>query len=476
MNLLNNAKWNALSQLIKIGVQLVNIVFLAKIIPPSEYGLMAMALVIVNLGTLLRDLGTSSAVIREKNLTNELVNTVFWLNVLMGVSLAIIICSLSTVIANLFHQEQLSLILITISVIFPLSSCATAHLAMLQRESRFKAISYAEIFSSLVSVIVAIVAALKGFGVYSLVFQSITMNLISAVLFWKLSNWRPLTNQFINISELKRIFNFTMNLSFFNIINYFSRNADSFLIGRYMSAAILGAYNLAYRIMLFPLQSLTFVATRSLYPILSHYQNENGKVSSIYLNCVFVVLIISAPLMSGIAIISEPFVYWIFGPQWHITADVLKWLAPTSILQSVLSTTGSVFMAKGRTDILFRLGIYGTVLQVSGFLIGVQYDIDTFVKIYFIANILNFFPVMICVLKILDSSLKDFFIKIYPVIFSVIIMIAVVLLVKRSLSYHFLHDSSTVIFYSTIGFFSYIIPLFVISSDFRNFILNKIKK
>lgn len=471
MNLLNNAKWNALSQLFKIGVQLINIVFLAKIIPPAEYGLMAMALVIVNLGNLLRDLGTSSAVIREKVLSNELINTVFWLNVFMGVGLAIVVCICSPLIAMLFHQEKLVWILISISLVFPLSSCANAHLSLLQRESKFKPISFIEISSSSISVIVAIVTALNGFGVYSLVLQSITMNLLSAIMFWRLSEWRPLTNEFIKMVEIRKILKFTMNLSFFNIINFFARNADSFIIGRYMSAAILGAYNLAYRIMLFPLQSLTFVATRSLYPILSHYQNDNAKISKVYLNCIFIVLCLSAPLMSGIAVISEPFVYWIFGQQWYVTADVLKWLAPTSIIQSVLSTTGSVFMAKGRTDVLLKLGVYGTILQVTGFIIGAQYDIDMFVKIYFIANILNFFPVMFYVLKILDTNLNVFFIKIYPIFISVLIMIFSIYIIKSSSNLSIHSNSLIVIFYSTVGFFVYIFSLTILSSEFRSFIL-----
>ena len=166
------------------------------------------------------------------------------------------------------------------------------------------------------------------------------------------------------------------------------------MIGKFMNATILGSYNLAYRIMLFPLQSLTFVAARSLYPILSKSQDDNLQISKIYINCVFFILLITAPLMSGLAFYSKPFVSIVFGEQWHITGDILKWLAPTAIIQSVLSTSGSVFMAKGRTDVLLKLGIIGAFLQVSSFLIGVHYDISTFAMCYMIANILNFFPVM----------------------------------------------------------------------------------
>lgn len=322
MNLLSNAKWNAFSQFFKICVQLVNVIYLAKIIPPSEYGLMAMALVIINLGMLLRDLGTSSAIIRQKELTNDLINTVFWVNVLMGCIFAILVILASPVISEIYKQPRLTEVLISMSIVFPLSSSASAYLALLQRESKFKVISFIEIFSSTVSVILALITAKMGFGVYSLVIQAVSLNLISAIQFWVCSKWHPSFSKIIVYHELKKIFGFSANVSLFNIINYFARNADSFIIGRYMSIVVLGSYNLAYKIMLFPLQSLTFVATRSLYPVLSHHQDDNDKIASIYLNCTFVVLFLSAPLMSGIAVLSVPFVNWVFGPQWHITANI----------------------------------------------------------------------------------------------------------------------------------------------------------
>ena len=100
------------------------------------------------------------------------------------------------------------------------------------------------------------------------------------------------------------IVGFSANLAMFNFVNYFSRSGDSFIIGKYMSEAILGSYNLAYRIMLFPLQSLTYVATRSLYPVLSREQDNNDKIIATYNDCVFVIVMITAPLMSGIAFFS----------------------------------------------------------------------------------------------------------------------------------------------------------------------------
>ncbi|MDQ2567892.1 MOP flippase family protein, partial [Klebsiella michiganensis] len=423
MGLLSNTKWVALSQGIKVGVQLLNIVVLARLIPPAEYGLMAMALVVTNFAGLVRDLGTAAAIIQKKNLQERTVNAIFWLNVCMGITIAIIIVLSSPVISMVFHEQRLVMVLCLLSISFPLASTASAHLALLEKKSRFKEIAFIEISSSVVAVSTAIILAYVGFGVYSLVFQSILLSLMSTIQFWFKSEWRPNTKTIIDIPEIKKLIGFSGNLTIFNFINYFSRNADSIIIGHFLSSAILGAYSLAYRIMLFPVQNMTFVASRALYPVFSEYQDDNEKLKRTYYSTLYYILFLVFPLMTGLAILSKPFINLVFGDKWILTASILTWLAPTGIIQAVLSTSGTIFMAKGKTYTLMKLGILGMVLQVSSFILGVQFDIVTFAKFYFIANVLNFIPVMWCVLNILDGSLGEFFLKIYKLILATVLMI-----------------------------------------------------
>ncbi|NKG30028.1 lipopolysaccharide biosynthesis protein [Erwinia rhapontici] len=474
MSLLSNAKWNALSQFFKIFVQAVNLIYLAKIIPPDQYGIMVMAVVVINLGILLRDLGTSAAIIQKKSLSHDLINSIFWLNVTLGVVLCGVITLLAKPLAMLYGHPELTTILMMLAVTFPLSSCAATHLALLERDSRFKSIARIEVTSALVSVVVAVTMANLGYGVFSLVAQAITLNLMSAVQFWVVSHWRPSVKRLIQLRDIKEIFSFSTHLSLFNLINYFSRNADSFIIGKFMSAAILGQYNLAYRIMLFPLQSLTFVATRSLYPILSKYQDENGKILNTYINTVFVILALTSPLMTIIGFYSFPLIATFFGEQWLKTAEILKWLAPTAIIQSVLSTTGSVFMAKGRTDILMRLGILGAFLQLTAFILGVQFDINTFAKFYLIANVLNFAPVMYCLMKIIGGDISTLFFKTYPIAISVMSMIFFMLLIDHQLPNREIKEISPLIliFFSNLLF--YFLCLLAISKGSRKFIYGKV--
>ncbi|HBX1758119.1 TPA: colanic acid exporter, partial [Klebsiella pneumoniae subsp. pneumoniae] len=474
MSLFNNAKWVAISQVVKVLVQLINIVYLARLIPPGEYGIMAMALVIINFGMLIRDLGTAAAIIQRKKIDDDIINSIFWLNLFMGIGIALSVIAFSPLVSSFFHEPKLILVLLCISIIFPLSSSSSAHLALLERESKFKKIASIEIFSSVIGVGVALFLAYKNFGVYSLVWQTVIFNALSTIQFWKASGWRPCLKKMFVFSGLKEIFGFSAHLSIFNLINYFSRNADSLIIGRYMAPPILGAYSLAYRIMLFPLASLTFVAARSLFPILSKNQDDHVQLKKTYLDCVYAILFLVIPLMSGLAFLSKPFVILIFGKQWMLTADILLWLAPTAIIQSVLSTTGTVFMAKGRTDILMKLGILGMILYMSAFIAGVQFNIITFAKFYFIANVINFLPAMFLLMKIINGTLLEFFKRILPIVCVGFLMIVVMYVTNRPLKLLLNEDSFVyLIAMSIVGAFTYVLISLFFLKDVKEFVLNK---
>ncbi|HBX8302004.1 TPA: lipopolysaccharide biosynthesis protein, partial [Klebsiella pneumoniae] len=454
MGILSNTKWVAFSQIFKIAVQLLNIVVLARLIPPHDYGIMAMALVVTNFATLVRDLGTSAAIIQKENIENKTINAIFWLNILMGCSVAIVIIMLSPFIAYIFHTKQLLFVLLLLAVSFPLSSSSSAHLALLERNSFFKSIAYIEMTSSGIAVFFAIITAYLGWGVYSLVVQTLLMSSISTVQLWLRSGWRPEKTLRIDWKEIRGLLGFSGNLTLFNFINYFSRNTDTFVIGRYMSASVLGAYSLSYRLMLFPIQNLTFVVNRALFPVISRFQDDNIKLKESYLNTVYYILLLVLPLMTGLIVLNEPFIRLVFGPQWDITAKVLIWLAPTGIIQAVLSTSGTVFMAKARTDILMKLGIVGALLQISAFCIGVHFSIITFAMFYFIANVLNFFPVMLCVMHCLNSSLVDLFKKITPLIICAGVLYGVLIFILNNVPYYrYIDDFIKLISISFIGGF-----------------------
>lgn len=388
MTLLNNTKWVALAQGVKILSQVASLVLLARLIPPNEYGLMAMASVVVALGFLFRDMGTSAALIQKKELTENLKNAVFCLNLITGLFLCLIVALVSPIASSFFNQPELIPVLLLLSLTFPITCLSSSHLALMERESKFKRIAVIESMSSLIATISAIIAAYNSFGVYSLVIQSLLNATLSTILIWNASKWLPAIDGYKNLKEIKAIFSFSGNLVAFNFINYFSRNTDRFVVGRFMSSTVLGAYDLAYKIMLFPLQTLTFVVNRAMLPVLSNFQDNNKNFNDTYLQALTWITLISFPLMAGMAALREPLVNLVFGNQWSLVGQILLWLAPTGMLQSMNSTTGSVLTAKGKTNVLFYTGIMCATIYITCFMIAPKTDIVEFSEYYFYSNIL----------------------------------------------------------------------------------------
>lgn len=463
MSLLNNVKWVGFSQLVRILAQVVTIFYLTRIISPNEYGLLAMTAIVMNLATIFSDMGTASAIIQRQNITLSFYHLVYKINIFIGFIVLGAVVLISPLVVGYFERFELYNLLFMLSIIFPITALGIVHRAKLEKEQNFKKLAKIEVFSSMVGLIVAIIMANLEFGVYSIVAQMVVVALLISI-FCRISSGMKLSFfQPYERDDLKHIYHFSGNLLGFNLINYFSRNLDVILIGKYFSSVVLGAYSIAYRIMLFPVQSMTFVVSRALLPHISHDLSNAEKIRDNYFNCILIISMLTAPLMLGISALSNDFVSIFFKEAWNDMAVILCWLAPSAIIQAILSTTGAIFTAYQRTNWLFGLGCVGALLYSFSFIIGVQYDIEFFVKMYLFANILNFFPVMYLVGKILNFSLKDVFLVIYktliPALFMFLILHIVNLYLEKITFINFLIKF-------IIGLITYIIPLYMLNQNF----------
>lgn len=392
MSLLRNTKWVALSQLTKISVQLLGLAIASRLLPPSDYGLMAMVMVVANFAFLFRDLGMSQAVIQRSIISENLKEAVFWFNISVALTIFLVLNIAADIVAASFSEERLVPMLHVISMVFPIMSLGAVHQAMLERESAFDVLTRIEILSVVFGLVVMIVTALSGVGAVSLVYQALATAIVSTLLLWRKTAWRPRMQ--VEVSQLKLLWSFSANLTGFNFINYFSRNADGYVVGRYLGAALLGQYSIAYKIMLLPLQNLTFVATRAMYPVVSKMQTDMSSLSETYLRVVKLIALISGPLMVSIFVVRESLIRIVLGEQWLGVAGILAWLAPTGFIQSVVSTTGTAFMACGKTNILMRLGILSAFLIVGSFFIGVHWGVLGVAFCYMLANLINSIPAL----------------------------------------------------------------------------------
>ncbi|MBS0419365.1 MAG: lipopolysaccharide biosynthesis protein [Proteobacteria bacterium] len=416
--------WSGVSQAGRVLIQTATLVVLSRLLPPTDFGLLAMAAVVTAFVNLLRDMGTASAVIQRDILGPELLDTVFWFNIGLGITLAILVVLLSIPIAAAFHQPRLAGVLIALAASFPIASSAAAHQALMERELQFRTLARIEISSALTALAVAAVAALNGLGVYSLVLNALTATVISTVQLWLASSWRPTARW--DREQFRQLWGFSGNLASFQVLNYLARNADTMLIGRFLGATDLAWYNMGYKLMLFPLTNLSAVVFRSLFPVLSRKQNDVSSFAALYLKATGTIALFTAPLMAGVWVLRKPFVAVVFGEKWLPVADVLGWLAPIGFMQSVLSSVGLIYLGVGQTATMMKWGVFASTATLLGFLVGLQWGYLGVARSYAVVNLLLFYPGFAIPLRLLGLRFTDLLKSIAPQVLTAIVMAVLV--------------------------------------------------
>lgn len=387
MSAVRNVRWVGMIQATRISVQLLGLLVLSRLLTPADFGLVAIVFAINNFALLLRDMGTAAAIIQRDVLDEQTTLTAHWTNCFIGIALSAILLALSLPLAAIFKAPGLAPLVQLSAVSFPFLSGSTVHQALLERASKFATVARIEITALLTGFAVAVAAAYMGAGAYSLVLQTLVVAVVSALQFWIASDLKIKWGW--SREHAKGLWRFSGSLFGFNLVNYFARNADTMIIGRMLGPASLGPYSLAYRVMLFPLQNLTFVATRALFPMMSRHQNSPRELGALHLRLLSVISFFTAPMMAGLFVLREPFVAVALGDTWSMVAVLILWLAPIGFIQSLVSAGGVVFTALARNDLLFRLGLFSTVLHVTAFVGGVHWGVTGVAAAYLIATLVN---------------------------------------------------------------------------------------
>jgi O-antigen/teichoic acid export membrane protein len=395
-------------------------VILARLLSASDFGVVAMALLVTGFGAIFRDFGTVQAVIQRRELPSALLDSVFWLNVGMGIAIAIVLALLAPVIAVAMHEPQLTGVLWLLASAFPIVSLGLVQQALLERASRFRSVALIECCAAFAGLATGVLAALGGWGAYSLVYQAIVGWTVITAGLWAASTWRPSWR--CSFALIREIAGFSGNLAGFNIFNYFARNMDTVLIGRYLGATDLGYYNVACRLMMWPLENISWVAARALLPTLSRLQDDKQRLRQAYVRVAAAVFVITAPLTLGLFVLREPFVLAAMGERWLKVADLLFWLAPLSMVQSVLTTLGWLYVSTGRTALMFRFGVlYGTGVTCA-VVVGLQWGVEGVAAAYFASVLVLLWPPLVVGFGFVGLRVTAFLRCLLPTFFAALLM------------------------------------------------------
>ncbi len=418
-------KWTALAQACRLSAQLLAVIVLANLLPPADFGLVAMATVVTGFANLFRDLGSVAAIIQKHDPNPKLLDSLFWLNLVFGFGIAVLLGLIAPLVALGFSEPRLKEVLWILLLIFPLTSIGAVHQALLERDSRFRPLAIIESSAAIIGLLGAVWAGLAGWGVFSLILQMLLSVFFTTAGLWLVSKWRPSLNW--DTGEIRGVMKFGSNLVGFNVFNYFIRNMDNLFIGRFLGSTDLGYYSMAYRLMLWPLQNISSVVGRALFPVFSRLQVDRGRLSSAYVRATAATTLITAPMMFGFFVLREPFVMVALGERWLPVAEVLAWLVPVGLLQSIGTTVGSLYLATGRTDVMFKWGIGAGLLAIPAFAIGLHWGITGVAAAYFVASLLLFLPGLAIPFRLVDLQVSSVLWKLVPSLATAFFMALVLL-------------------------------------------------
>jgi len=424
---ISGVKWSSISQVSRQIMQLVTTAVLARLLSPSDFGLVGMATIVIGFVGIFSDLGTSSAIIQRKNISDSLLNSLFWINVVFGLLAMVILLVVAPLVANFYQEPRVTLVLRVLSLTFLMSGISILQKAILERNLAFNTSAKIEISAVVAGSLLGISTAVMGWGVWSLVTQSLAVVSLTTILLWTVSKWQP--KLAFSWEEVQEVSNYSLNLTAFSIFNYFARNADYILIGRFLGSQDLGYYTLAYRLMLYPLQNVSAVIGRVMFPALSKLQDDNARFSFAYLKVSSTIALISFPLMVSLWALAKPFVLTFFGQQWQPVILLLMILAPVGMSQSIMTTVGIIYQVKGRTDWLFRWGIGAGMLIIIAFVIGLQWGIVGVAAAYAIASFCLTYPCFAIPFRLIHLPVRDLGAVLWRPLVASLIMLGLLLVV-----------------------------------------------
>jgi O-antigen/teichoic acid export membrane protein len=447
-----------ISKYSNIFAQLIINSVLARLLLPADFGIIAVITVFISFFNMLGDMGIGPAIIQNKSLDEKEVSDIFKFSIIGAMIIAIGFYFFSYFIAYFYNDKVYIKLgeLLSLSVLF--SICNIVPNAILYKGHKFKQVGIINIIVNVVVGIFTITLAFNGFSYYSLVFDSILKSLFIFIFCFKAC--RIKINKGYSYNSVKKIQNYSSFQFSFNFINYFTRNLDNILVGKYLGASTLGYYDKSYKLMLYPVQNLTNVITPVLHPVLSEYQNQKDKIYETYIKVIKVLAYLGVFISIYCFFSANEIIRIMYGPNWDASIPIFRILSITIVIQMVLSSIGSIFQATGYVNKLFSTGVVSACFTVSAIVIGIVSKsliiLSSGLVIAFILNFIQCFYVLIT--NVFERSFISFLSQLKNVLLIGVLMVCGYILVSKLVINNVLLSA---IFKFIIGTITYSIGLYI---------------
>ena len=360
----------------QVGLQLTRAlaaIAIARLLTPEEYGLAALALVFASLVLVFSDLALGAALIQRKELSEVDRDTAFWVTLGSGFFFAILGFVLAGPLASLYGDADAKPLLQVLSLGFVVYALGAPQQSLMIRDMDFRRVEILPMIGALAGAAAGVAVAANGGGAWAIIVQQVVVVAVATVMMWLVTPWRPrFTFSKASLGDLGA---FGGNVFGSRLIFYLNRNADNMLIGRFIGAPALGAYSLAYNVILLPFSQVAGPLEQLLYPAFARMQEDMERLRVAFLRVIRLIAAVNMPILFGLAVLADVFVPVVLGEQWEDAIPIIQILAAVGVAQSLQALNGSILQACDRTRLLLRYSIVFTIVTVGAFAVGVPFGI-----------------------------------------------------------------------------------------------------
>lgn len=365
--------WNLASLFVSRGASTLFMLFLARILAPEAFGLVAMATIVFELANAFVNSGLGAALIRSKQVSDLDLSTVFHANLLLSLLAYSLIYFAAPYIATFYSQPELTSLVRVMGLVVFINATKIVQVAILSRNMNFKHQMKANTLGVIVSGCLALVAAWIGWGVWSLVVQMLGSALISAIVLWVVSTWRP--SMMASSESFGRLFKFGRNLLAEGLLSVLYQNSYVLVIGRLFSAEITGLYFIAKKISNLLSQQLTSAVQQATYPALSTLQNDNASLLLKYRQIMQLMMFLIAPVMGLLAGLAPMLFELLFDPAWSGAVPYLQLLCIVGALYPLNALNINLLNVKGRSDLVLKIGFVKKAVNLTLLFLAIPYGV-----------------------------------------------------------------------------------------------------
>jgi len=352
-------------------LRLGSLMVLARLLDPKDFGLLGMVTAFTGVLGLFRDFGLSSATVQRATITDQQMSTLFWVNLLLGALLGLVVLAMAPIIAAFYHEPQLFGVTAVLASGFLFNAAGIQHSALLQRQMRFTALAIISIVSSIVGIAIAIGGAEAGYGYWALTAMPVASPLISSIGVWLTTGWVPGMPR--RRAGIRSMLKFGGTLTLNCLVAYVAYNAEKVMIGRFWGADAIGIYGRAFQLVTFPTDNLNSAVGEVAFSALSRLQNDPIRFKSYFLKGFSFVLGLTLPITIACALFADDIVFCLLGPKWKDTAAIVRLLAPTIAIFAIVNPLGWFVYSLGLVARCLKIALVFAPFMITGYVIGLPY-------------------------------------------------------------------------------------------------------